>query len=282
MHRALFFAFALVGIVSSVWAAVPDVQSNALGGSTTNALGGSPAAIGGTVLPSKTPLEAALELAFLRYDAEESPGTDDTQSTEWVNIGSAGSSWDAGTAVSGGLTWQQAGDCTWGSKPCFVTDALGANALKMATAQSEAWTSAQYHCFVGHTPGTGIVRVVDVCQTGNASRNMWGSNGASDFFYIADSTATSALADRDAQLIAMCVDMTDPTAATHAVNGGSISTSNISGALFKDIEQISLGSRFDGALPCANCEIHTYVAWNVDPGHDVQALSQFLYDYWSE
>jgi len=234
----------------------------------------------GTAPSGDDPLASALELAFVRYDAEQSPGTDDTQATSWENIGSAGSAWDADSAISGGLTWQQGGDCTWGTKPCYTSDATGADQLQMSAAQSETWTAAQYHCVVVHLPGTGIVRVVDASQAGNPSRNMWGTNGE-EIQYIANASAAQAVADRDAQLLAMCLDMSTPSAAKHALNGGSISTSDISGTLYRDIEQIALGGRFDGSLACANCEIHTFVAWNVDPGHDVQEMSQLLYDYWN-
>ena len=223
---------------------------------------------------------AAVSIAFLNYSAEDVSGTDGVQETSWANTGTGGATWDLDSAYSGGLTYQQAGDCSYSDKPCLVSDATGADRLAMSTNSVRAWTT-QYHCLVGYMPGSSIARMAHL-NFALASRNMWGSNGTSGVLYVAHGTAaTTAPSPRATSLFASCIDMTDNTAATIATNGTESAVVDISGSLYRDTDRIMLGGRLDGSLPCVNCEVHQFILWDTAPGYTPLEMSQILYDHWA-
>ena len=219
--------------------------------------------------------------AFLNYDAQLVSGTDGVAETTWANSGTGGSSWDLNSAVGGGLVYEQAGDCTQSGGACLKNTG-GTRRLRMSASVTKSWTH-QLQCVVAYMPGTGIVRSAQV-SIDVLSRNMFGSNGITDMRYVSQSDGIVTLgSNRDTLLVASCIDMTTSTSADFAVNGtltdlGVDLTSGGSG--YRDIEQIILGARNDGALACTDCEIHQYIAWDSDPGMTAAEMSSCLFSKW--
>lgn len=222
--------------------------------------------------------------AFLNYDARLVAGTDNVQETSWANAGSGGSSWDATDAVSGGLTYQQAGDCLNSPEPCLVVDVTGADMLQMPADVAHTWT-ASFFCMVASFPNTtsAFQRTFQV-SADVAARNTGGSNGTYDQTYTSGNVATinTFPTPREDFLSVQCVDTTNSSSMNFAVAGFGTQTGIYNGySSYRDIERVSLGGRFDAQFPCKDCEIHQFVAWDEDPGLSVLDMANCLSDEWS-
>lgn len=250
------------------------------GGSLGNgALNGGAVGPAGITTAEADPCNEAL--AVINYDARQVTGTDNVQETTWTNVGTAGSAWDLDTATSGGLTYQQAGDCSDSPFPCLVTDGTGADKLSMSADASPAvtWTHELF-CVVVYYPTGGAVRRWGQMSGDVSSRNVVGTNGATGALYIGGGAGLTPAHD-EGTLLSLCVDITNPATASATANGGTPATGDESGVSFRDIERIALGGRLDTGLPCANCEIHQFIAWNSDPGMTDAEMSTCLLNQWN-
>lgn len=219
-------------------------------------------------------------LAAVNYSAKLVAGTDNVQEISWANAGTAGAPWDLDTATSGGLTYQQAGDCSDSPYPCLVTDGTGQDKLSMSADASPAVTWAhQLMCLLVYYPTGGGVRRFAQVSGDTASRNVMGSNGPTSALYIGGGSGL-APAHTEGTLLSLCVDVTNPATASATANGGTPATGDESGATFSDIKRIALGGRLDTGLPCANCEVHQFIAWDTDPGLSDQEMSACLLSQW--
>lgn len=220
--------------------------------------------------------------AFLNYDARLVSGTDNVQETSWANAGSGGSAWDATTAVSGGLTYQQAGDCSQSPYPCLVSDATGADRIEMPADVSHVWN---YHliCAVYTTPNsTSIQRSVQI--SGDVpSRNVFGSNGLYELIYVSGAQPSISIfpTSKTSILTIQCVDTTNPLALEYAIPGTEVTGVYNAYSSVRNSERISLGGRIDGNQPCLDCEIHQFIAWDEDPGLSALEMANCLSDEWS-
>lgn len=216
----------------------------------------------------------------LNYNAKLVAGVDNVQEITWENAGLEGAKYDLDTATSGGLTYQQAGDCSDSPYPCLVVDATGQDRLSMSADATPAttWTH-QLMCLVVYYPAVGGVRRFAQVSGDTASRNVMGSNGPTSALYVGGGGGL-APAHTEGTLLSLCVDITNPASASATANGGTPATGDESGVAFSDIKRIALGGRLDTSLPCADCEVHQFIAWDSDPGLSDQEMSACLLARW--
>jgi hypothetical protein len=222
--------------------------------------------------------------AFLNYDARLVAGTDGVQETSWANAGTGGSAWDATTAVSGGLTYQQAGDCLNSPEPCLVVDSTGADMLRMPADVAHVW-GYHFFCTVASFPNTttSIQRSFQI-SADVASRNTGGTNGRYDSTYASGAFGqynTGLANPRESFLNVQCVDTTDPLGMEWGLAGFVERTGLFNNySSVRDIERMSLGGRFDGGSACLDCEIHQFIAWDSDPGLNTLEMANCLAGEW--
>lgn len=222
--------------------------------------------------------------AFLNYDARLVAGTDNVQETSWANAGTGGSAWDATTAVSGGLTYQQAGDCLNSPEPCLVVDATGSDKLQMPSDVAHVWT-ARFICMVASFPNTStsVQRIFQV-SADSATRNTAGVNGIYDQTFASGNLFNiNTFPDRREDFLSVqCLDATNLISSDFALAGFGTQTGIFNNfGSYRDPERISLGGRFDGGSPCLDCEIHQFIAWDEDPGLGLLDMANCLSDEWS-